>query len=175
MRLEAPNGTGEVSLDLSLPLRDRASYDLSASLGIIDGELVFRGFAPRATEIEGALALNGGALSGEGIKAIFLDGPVTARVDSPNVPGYRAQIALEGEVTIDAVVDAFDLPFGEYLAGQTRWEGRLLIPAAEVDEPRAAAHHRRLEPLGRCAAVARAVREGAERADQSRGGAHVCG
>jgi uncharacterized protein (TIGR02099 family) len=133
VRLEAPNGTGEVSLDLSLPLRNRTSYDLSASLGIIDGELTFRGFVPHATEIQGSLALNNGTLSGDGIKAIFLDGPVTARVDSPKMPGYRARIALEGEVTIDAVADAFNLPFGDYLAGQTRWEGQLLIPAAEVE------------------------------------------
>jgi uncharacterized protein (TIGR02099 family) len=132
-RLEAPSGTGEVSLDLSLPLRDRSSYALTASLGIIDGELSVRGFVPHATEIHGSLALNNGKLSGSDIKAIFLDGPVTARVDSPNVPGYRARIALEGEVTIDAVADAFNLPFGEYLAGQTRWEGQLLIPAAEIE------------------------------------------
>jgi uncharacterized protein (TIGR02099 family) len=131
-RLEAANGTGEVSVDLSLPLRDRAKYDLQASLGIIDGELSFRGFVPHATEIEGSLALDGGTLSGEGIRAIFLDGPVTARVDSPNIAGYRARIALEGEVTIDAVVDAFNLPYADYFAGQTRWEGRLLIPAAEA-------------------------------------------
>ena len=92
-------------------MRDRASYDLKASLGIIDGELAFRGFVPHATEIQGTLALKGGMLSGEGIHAIFLDGPVTARVDSPKLPGYRARIALDGEVTIDAVAAAFDLPF----------------------------------------------------------------
>jgi len=133
-RLEAPNGTGEISVALSLPLRDRASYDLTASLGIIDGELAFRGFEPHATEIQGSLALNDGALSGENIRAIFLDGPVTASVDSPNIPGYRARIGLDGEVTIDAVADAFNLPFAAFLAGQTRWRGSLLIPAAEVEE-----------------------------------------
>jgi uncharacterized protein (TIGR02099 family) len=135
-RLEAPNGTGEVSVDLSMPLRDRAAYDLKASLGIINGELAFRGFVPRATEIQGTLALKGSTLSGENIRAIFLDGPVTARVDSPKLPGYRARIALDGEVTIDAVAAAFDLPFAEYVAGQTRWEGALLIPAAELKDRR---------------------------------------
>jgi uncharacterized protein (TIGR02099 family) len=131
-RLEAPNGTGEVSVDLRMPLKDRASYDLDAKLGIIDGELAFRGFVPHASEIQGTLELHGGTLRGEDIQAIFLDGPVVARVDSPNEPGYRARISLDGEVAIDAVADAFDLPFGEFLAGQTRWQGSLLIPAAEL-------------------------------------------
>jgi uncharacterized protein (TIGR02099 family) len=133
-RVEAPNGTGEVHVNMSLPLKDRAAYDLKAALDMTDGELAFRGFAPHATEIQGRLALTGGSLSGEGIEAIFLDGPVVARVDSPEVEGYRARISLEGEVTIDAVVNAFDLPFGGYMAGQTRWQGSLMIPAAEIDD-----------------------------------------
>ena len=46
------------------------------------------------------------------------------------MPGYRTRIDVEGEVTIDAVVDAFNLPYGELLAGQTDWQGTLLLPAA---------------------------------------------
>ncbi|HEX5048405.1 MAG TPA: YhdP family protein [Gammaproteobacteria bacterium] len=133
-RLSAPNGTGEAHVSLSLPLKDRDSYKLDASLGMIDGELAFRGFGPHATEINGKLTLEDGVLRGEGIQAIFLDGPITARVDPPGVEGYRTRIALEGEVTIDAVADAFDLPFADRLAGQTRWQGALLIPAVGGDE-----------------------------------------
>ncbi len=130
-RLESPSGTGEVDLDLLLPLRDRSAYRLTASLNIIDGELAYRGFAPRVTEIQGRMALADGVLHGEGIEAIFLDGPVVARVDSALVPGYRARIELSGEVTIDAVANAFTLPYADLLAGQTTWQGTLLIPAAE--------------------------------------------
>lgn len=129
-RLEAPSGTGAVSLDLALPLRDRAAYRLTAGLDIIDGELAYRGFSPHATEIHGSLSLVDGVLTGEGVQAIFLDGPLTARVATAGAPGYRARIDVEGEVTIDAVVDAFKLPYGEQLAGQTRWHGTLLLPAA---------------------------------------------
>lgn len=128
-RLEAPSGTGAVSLDLELPLRDRANYRLTAGLEIIDGELVYDGFATRVTEINGSLAFADGVLTGEGLKAIFLDGPMTARVAPAGVPGYRARIDADGEVTIDAVVDAFHLPYGEKLAGQTSWHGTLLLPA----------------------------------------------
>ncbi|HLF09997.1 MAG TPA: DUF3971 domain-containing protein, partial [Gammaproteobacteria bacterium] len=137
-RLQAPFGTGEVSVDLSLPLRNRPAYSLSGSLDIIDGELAVTGFAPHATEINGALMLRDGALTGERIDAIFLDGPVIANVVTPELPGYRARLDLEGEATIDAAASAFNLPFRDLLAGQTRWQGSLLIPAHNV-EPRAPA------------------------------------
>ena len=128
-RLEAPSGTAAASVDLALPLRDRAAYRLTAGLDIIDGELAYRGFGPQVTEINGSLALADGVLRGEGIQAIFLDGPLTAAVTAAGVPGYRARIDVEGEATIDAVVSAFNLPYGDLLAGQTAWQGTLLLPA----------------------------------------------
>jgi uncharacterized protein (TIGR02099 family) len=129
-RLEAPSGTAATKVDLALPLRNREAFELTAGLDIIDGELVYRGFGSHVTEINGSLALADGVLRGDGIQAIFLDGPVTAAVRPAGVPGYRARIDAEGEVTIDAVVGAFDLPYGDLLAGQTAWAGTLLLPAA---------------------------------------------
>ena len=129
-RLEAPSGSGAVSFDLALPLRNREAFRLTAGLDIIDGELAYRGFGPHITEIQGSLALADGVLHGENVRAIFLDGPITANVAPAGVPGYRSRIDAEGEVTIDAVVDAFNLPHGERLAGQTGWQGTLLLPAA---------------------------------------------
>lgn len=129
-RLEAPSGTGAVSIDLALPLRNREAFDLTAGLEIVDGELAYRGLPPHVTEINGSLALADNQLRGEGIKGIFLDGPLTASVGPGGVAGYRARIDMQGEVTIDAVVDAFGLPYGEQLAGQTGWQGTLLLPAA---------------------------------------------
>jgi uncharacterized protein (TIGR02099 family) len=128
-RLQAPSGSAAVGVDLALPLRERESYVLTAGLDIIDGELAYGGFGSHATEVNGSLALADGALRGDGIQGIFLDGPVTASVKPADKPGYRARIDLEGEVTIDAVVDAFDLPYGELLAGQTGWQGSVLLPA----------------------------------------------
>jgi uncharacterized protein (TIGR02099 family) len=132
-RLEAPFGTGEASIDLSLPLvGDRSRYTLTAGLDIIDGELEVGGLAPHITEINGTLSLRDGKLGGEGIEAIFLDGPVTARVVDPELSGYRARLELEGEVTIDAVARTFTLPFRDRAAGQTRWQGSLLIPSHDT-------------------------------------------
>ena len=129
-RLQALGGTGDVSFDLKLPLRNMKAYGLTAALKVKDGELAFRGFGPHWTEIEGGLSLANGMLHGEGIQGIFLDGPVTATVQTVDTPGYHARIDFDGEVTIDAVARAFNLPYGERLGGQTRWQGSLLIPAA---------------------------------------------
>jgi uncharacterized protein (TIGR02099 family) len=132
-RLEAPSGTGEVLLNLLLPLRDRQRYALTAAINVVDGELGYRGFSPRVTELAGSLAYADGALRGTGLTAIFLDGPVTANVAPVAEAGYRARIDVEGEVTIDAVVDTFNLPYGELLAGQTGWQGSLLLPGAGAE------------------------------------------
>ena len=76
-----------------------------------------------------------GAVTASGIEAIFLDGPMTANVVAPDEAGYHARLDLEGEVTIDAVTSAFDLPLGDLLAGQTRWQGSLLIPTHGTEQP----------------------------------------
>src|SRR4029079_5467244 len=134
-RLEGPKGTADVNVDLKLPLLDRTKYDLKGALKISGGELAFRGFAPHATEINGTVTLARGGLAGDGIRAIFLDGPVTVRLDTPQTDGYRTRISLDGEVGIDKAATAFDLPFGHLLAGGTKWRGSLLIPALDSNAP----------------------------------------
>lgn len=133
-RLQAPGGTGEVSLDLSLPLRDLASYELNGRLDILDGELAFEGLPPRATAVRGVLDVEQTTVTGEGIEAIFLDGPATVRVLEPEDAGYRVAIEVEGEATTAAVTTTFDLPLPDRLAGQAFWQGRLLIPEQQQDE-----------------------------------------
>jgi uncharacterized protein (TIGR02099 family) len=128
-RLEAYAGTGSVAVDLFLPLRKREDYSLTAALDIAGGELAYAGLGPHVTEIDGRLVLADNVLRGSDIEGFFLDGPITASVDVAGVPGYRTRIDLEGEVTTDAVVDAFSLPYGELLAGQARWRGQFLLPA----------------------------------------------
>ena len=89
-------------------------------------------------------------------------GPSRPASLAADVPGYRVRIDVDGEVTIDAVVDAFNLPFGELLAGQTRWQGQLLIARggrrAELAAPRSRS---RSNLVRRCAAFPAAVREAA--------------
>jgi len=128
-RLQAGAGIGEIALDLSMPLLNRPAFELDADLTVVDGELAIEGFGPSATDIQGLLTLEDGAVRGEGIEATLLDGPVVAHVGGSEEPGYRARIDFEGEVAAESVREAFDLPFSTYLAGQTRWQGNLLLPA----------------------------------------------
>jgi uncharacterized protein (TIGR02099 family) len=127
-RLKAPAGRARVDLDLHLPLRDMSAYDLKASLGISDGELSVDGLAPHATEINGTLNLDDTAVTADDVRAVFLDGPVTASVSRAAETGYRAKLDVDGETSAAALQRAFDLPFAGSVAGQTRWQGDLLIP-----------------------------------------------
>jgi uncharacterized protein (TIGR02099 family) len=128
-RLDALAGMADVRFDLSVPLRDRPSYGLTADLKVAGGEIAVSGFTPHFQEINGVLSLGDGNVTGEGIEAIFLDGPVVARVLAPDSPGYRSVLEIDGDVTADAVLSVFELPYRELFAGQTSWHGRLALPS----------------------------------------------
>jgi len=132
-RLNAHGGNSEVDLVLQLPLLNFSAYELYAGLNILNGELSVEGLSPQATEINGLLNIHNSTVEAEGMEAIFLDGPLTARVVRSELPGYRAKLEVEGEITADAVLEAFDLPFRDLLAGQTRWQGALQIPELSED------------------------------------------
>lgn len=126
--LSAPSGVAALHLNLGVPLPADSDYELSAELGISDGELAVAGFPPHATDIAGQLRLRDGVVTGEDIAATFLDGPVVARVVPATVAGYRAQLDVDGEVTAEAVLNAFGLTNRGFFAGQTLWQGSLLLP-----------------------------------------------
>ena len=127
-KLRAPAGIAQVRIDLDVPLPDNEGYTLEADLDVVDGVLGLAGFGPQATQLSGRLSLVDGTVSGTGIRATFLDGPAIAEVESLGEDGYRTRVSFAGEVSADSVVNAFDLPYGTHVAGQTRWEGSLLLP-----------------------------------------------
>ncbi len=127
-RLRAPGGTARVRLDLDIPLPNTASFGLAADLDVVDGVLALAGFGPQATDINGRLSLEEGVVSGAGISATFLDGPAVAAVETLAEDGYRTRLSFTGEVSADSVVEAFNLPYGMHVAGQTRWEGSVMLP-----------------------------------------------
>jgi uncharacterized protein (TIGR02099 family) len=135
-QLEVGAGSSEVSLGLRLPLTDLAAYELDAEIAMQGGELSVSGFGLSATGINGSLELDEAGVTATGIEGILLDGPVTADVSRPSEPGYRARLDFEGEVAAESVGDALGLPVSAYLAGQTRWQGSLLLPSNSSPDAR---------------------------------------
>jgi len=135
-RLEARGGIVNVTLDLGLPLLDRSAYNLNAALEVVDGEIAVEGFGPSASNIHGILSLEEESVSGVGIEATLLDGPVTVSVGLPEEPGYVANVAFDGEINVEAVETNFDLPLEGRLLGQTRWQGSVLLPATTLTQVR---------------------------------------
>ena len=136
VRVSAQNGTGNVEFSLNLPLHKASDYMLDAALDIVDGEISIMGFGPTADEINGILTLQNKVLSGQGIEAVFLDGPITVSVDLSDDPGYFANIAFDGQIDIEVVHEHFNFPFDGYLTGHTHWEGNLFLPSATYTQVR---------------------------------------
>ncbi len=127
-RVVVLDGDSRVALQLSLPLADPSSYELQGSVAMLGGDLAISGVAAHATDIEGVLAFSNDAVFGDGISAMLLDGPVTARVESVSLPGYRARVSVEGDVDVANVLSQFELPGEGFIAGRAHWQGSLLLP-----------------------------------------------
>jgi len=130
-RLEALGGNGAISARLDLPLRDLAAFALDASLTIDDGTLAIAGFGPAISEIYGVVRAREDTVEADDLKAVFLGGPVSATLRRSDLPGYRAELAVAGETSIESVAASFAMPHDDLLAGQTLWRGRLLMPALD--------------------------------------------
>ena len=127
-RLEAHAGIGLVDINLSLPLLDRAAFELDGTVTLVDGEISVAGFGPRATEVGGVLEVTGDSVVGSAVDAVFLGGPVVASVAKAGQEGYRTVLNVAGETTAEAVLQSFSLPFQDLFGGQTMWQGQLLLP-----------------------------------------------
>ena len=128
MRVNAQGGTGKIAFDLSLPLLDRSAYGLSSTLEVVDGEISVAGFASTVSEISGILTLEDGGWRGEGIEVTLFKRPIIVEVRRPESSGYIANIAFDGEIDVEEVYENFPLPLKDYVTGQTRWQGSLLLP-----------------------------------------------
>ncbi|NNC64367.1 MAG: TIGR02099 family protein, partial [Gammaproteobacteria bacterium] len=133
-RLQSNSGSGVVTLDLNLPLKDIGAYALDAELAMNAGELEIQGFDLSANDIQGRLRLSDNVVTGEGIRAMLFGSPVIARVAAADEPGYRARLEVSGSVEAEALQQNFDLPFGSLFSGETAWEGHLLLPSNALDD-----------------------------------------
>ena len=81
-RLRVHGGDGAVGMHLTLPLLDVTAYDFKGSLAIADADLSVDGFSPHATDVNGVLAIDGSAVTAEGIAA----GPRRPASSDPTSP-----------------------------------------------------------------------------------------
>jgi uncharacterized protein (TIGR02099 family) len=128
-RIDARGGTGVISARVDLPLADVSGYAFDGRLEIADGTVAVAGLGPQFSEIEGSIEADESSVRATAIDAVFLGGPVSLSLGPSASPGYRAEIVAEGETTAEAVTAAFALPYEDFLAGQTLWRGRLLLPS----------------------------------------------
>ncbi len=134
-RLTAPEGSAATAIDLDLPLLNFSEFMLTSRLDIDAGRLRIDGFGPEASELRGGIDIRNSTVSGDDIGAVFLGGPVTATVIPSDDAGYRTDIVVRGETSSAALADEFSLPLSELVEGQTRWNGRLRLPSADMPGP----------------------------------------
>jgi uncharacterized protein (TIGR02099 family) len=130
-RIEVRDGVGAIDAELDLPLKDLGAFALDSSLEIADGRISIAGFGPEISEINGVIDASESTVAAQGVEAVFLGGPVTASLAPSDEIGYRAELTVDGETTAEAVAESFSLPHEDLLAGQTRWRGRLMMPALD--------------------------------------------
>jgi uncharacterized protein (TIGR02099 family) len=130
-RIEITSGAGAIAATLDLPFKDLSAFNLDATLTIADGALTVRGLKPPLTEINGTVIAEEDLVFATALDGIFLGGPISASLMPGDLPGYRAEINVEGETAAGALADSFGLPNSDFLDGQTLWRGRLMLPALD--------------------------------------------
>jgi uncharacterized protein (TIGR02099 family) len=130
-RIEVGDGSGTIDAQLDLPLKDLSAFNIDATLAIQDGSLSVRGLAPAISEINGTLAATKDRVTGSGLNAVFLGGPVMVALTPSAEPGYRAELAVDGETSIGSLAESFGLGTPDFAEGQALWRGRLMLPAVD--------------------------------------------
>ena len=130
-RIEPTGGSGSLRARLDLPLEAPSAFDVEAALAITDGALAVRGLRPGISEIRGVVNATRDRVEASGIEGVFLGGPITATLSPSAEPGYRAELAVDGETSFASLTEAFGLEPIELVEGQALWRGRLLLPALD--------------------------------------------
>jgi uncharacterized protein (TIGR02099 family) len=131
--LSAPSGRARVALDLVLPLKKLADYELRGTLTLEDGELALQGLAPTFTALNGDLALEQNEVSGDGITGQLLGAPVVASVTPLRAADYRSQISWSGPLDRAAVERWLPAGLAGRITGSSEWRVEVLLPVSQGD------------------------------------------
>ena len=118
-------GSGELGLKLSLPLRklDRSkvdgSYRFDGNRLTVDSDL------PPLTEVRGALRFSADHLEAKGIRGSLLGSPLT--VDVKTAGDGNVQVNAAGEINITTLRRQFQHPVFDHLAGSAKWTGSVRV------------------------------------------------
>jgi uncharacterized protein (TIGR02099 family) len=130
--LSAPSGTGRVALDMRLPLKRLADYQLTGTLTMVDGELALEGLPARFSKLNGRLRLEQTEVSGQDIAGELLGSPLVATVTPLRTEGYRSQVSWYGPVQAQAFTPWLSADLAGRLSGHTEWRVDVLLP--DVDK-----------------------------------------
>ncbi len=118
-------GSGELDLKLSLPLRKLASSKVDGNYRFDGNRLTVDADLPPLAEVRGALNFSAEHLEAKGIRGTLLGSPLN--VDVKTAEGGNVLVNAAGDVGIAALRKQYPLPLFEHLSGSTKWTGTVRV------------------------------------------------
>ena len=119
------DGSGELDLKLSLPLRKLVNARVDGSYRFDGNRLTVDSDLPPLTEVRGALRFSADHLEAKGIRGSLLGSPLT--VDVKTAGDGNVQVNAAGEVSVAALRRQFPQPLFDHLAGSAKWNGNIRV------------------------------------------------
>ena len=125
-------GSGELDLKLSLPLRRLADSRVEGNYRFDGNRLTVDNDLPPLAEVRGALRFSADNLEARGIRGTLLGSPLT--VDVKTAGDGNVQISAAGETSIATLRRQFPHPVFDHLSGSAKWAGSVRVKkkSAEV-------------------------------------------
>ena len=125
-------GSGELDLKLSLPLRQLDKSGVAGSYRFDGNRLTVDNDLPPLAEIRGSLRFSADHLEARGIRGTMLNSPLS--VDVRTTGDGTVQVNASGEVSVIALRQQFAHPVLDHLAGSAKWTGNVRVrkKSAEV-------------------------------------------
>ncbi|HLT92014.1 MAG TPA: YhdP family protein [Woeseiaceae bacterium] len=133
----AVEGGATFDLALRYPVLDKENYAFTATIRSGDGQVAVEGLPAPVTGVHGEVTITRETIAAEALAGEFLGSPVTfdlARAGS-DLPAHSVVLRAEGSIDATALVEAFGLPGGERLAGETRYDLTVRFPRGGLEEP----------------------------------------
>jgi len=125
-------GSGELDLKLSLPLRRLANSKIDGGYRFDGNRLTVDEDLPPLAEVRGALRFSADHLEARGIRGTLLGMPLAVDVKSAGDGGVQVNAA--GEINVATLRRQFPHPVFDHLAGGAKWTGSVRVKkkSAEV-------------------------------------------